>query len=484
MSELQSRAAARRRGMAACVLAVASLLTRVSLSAEPATVTESGPVAAPASQQYISREEYDRRIDQLLKEQEQLRAEIDALKKMTTTQPVAPPATAVPGPVPAATAPVTALASEKKANDALRKEVKDLHEQVDQLQLYRPGLDQLVFAGDAAFGFTAARHGNSTFDAGIAPLVLWRPVDRLLIEAAADIGVSTDGEGNSGTSFDLTIANVSYELTDHLLIGGGLFVVPFGVYHNHFDPPWINKFPDDPLPFGDGGIAPGSEVGFFLKGAVPAGSAKITYDAYITNGPSLNRTSADAAGSLNFDDFTDLNGNKAYGGRIGLIPIRNMELGYSLQFSEPNAAGTPRAHATLQAFDFNYRPLVRALGGVIDFRTELIFSDVSKQTYDADGSAGFGPTRFGNYRQGGYVQLCYRPTLAESKFVRDLEFVSRYDWLTTPLNAPGGEHEKRIAFGIDYWLAPNAVLKFAYEIDNKKVGRDENAFMIQFGLGL
>src|SRR5205085_12012827 len=128
--------------------------------------------------------------------------------------------------------------------------------------------------------------------------------------------------------------------------------------------------------------------------------------------------------------------------------------------------------ATLQAVDFNYRPTIEAIAGVLDLRTELIFSDVSKETYDPTGALGFGPTRFGNYRQGGYVQLCYRPTLVSNKFLRDLEFVSRYDWVTNPLNAPGGDHEKRLTLGVDYWLAPNAVLKVAYEFDDRKVGEN------------
>jgi hypothetical protein len=94
--------------------------------------------------------------------------------------------------------------------------------------------------------------------------------------------------------------------------GGGLFTVPFGQYHNHFDPPWIDKFPNDPLAFD--AIAPVSEVGFFAKGAIPSGTTRWTYDVYATNGPNLIASDPSAAGQLNFDDFTDLNNNKAAGG--------------------------------------------------------------------------------------------------------------------------------------------------------------------------
>jgi hypothetical protein len=111
-------------------------------------------------------------------------------------------------------------------------------------------------------------------------------------------------------------------------------------------------------------------------------------------------------------------------------------------------------------------------------------SDVGTNTYDPTGVQGFGPTTFTNYRQGGYVQLCYRPTHSDLKFLRDLEFVSRYDWLIQPLNAPGGDHEKRLTLGVDYWITPAIVFKTAYQFDNKELGENQNAFLIQLGIGL
>ena len=43
------------------------------------------------------------------------------------------------------------------------------------------------------------RHATSTFFAQISPLVLLRPADRILVEAAADIGIAglTSGYGAS-----------------------------------------------------------------------------------------------------------------------------------------------------------------------------------------------------------------------------------------------------------------------------------------------
>jgi hypothetical protein len=72
----------------------------------------------------------------------------------------------------------------------------------------------------------------------------------------------------------------------------------------------------------------------------------------------------------------------------------------------------------------------------------------------------------------------------ENKFLRSLEFCARYDTLQTPINSPGGEHETRWTFGIDYWLTSYCVVKSAYEIDQKKVGPDQNSFIFQIGYGL
>jgi hypothetical protein len=424
--------------------------------------------SSPATSQYITREEFEKyKQDQDKKHQEEIR-------KIREESATAKPA-------PAAAAPAPAPVADNSDSEEAAKEIREIKSQVDSL---RPGSSTLVIAGDADFGFTVPRHGSSNFDAGLAPLFLWRPYKDILFEGAFDVGISTDGDNNSSTSFDLTIANVSYLLCDNAAIGGGLFVVPFGVYHNHFDPPWINKFPDDPLAFSDGGIAPSSELGAYLRGAVPVKSTKVTYDLYVTNGPNLITKDPAAAGSLNFADYTDLNNNKAVGGRLGFLPLPNLEAGYSVQVARVNPSDFQKVNALLQAVDVNYRYDANWAGGVFDMRAEWVWSSVGQATYGVAGPTGFGPLNFENDRDGGYVQLCYRPTKADSKFIRNFELVSRYDTLNIPTNAPGGDRETRWTFGVDYWVTPSVVLKAAYELDDKKVGDSNNAFLFQVGIGL
>lgn len=346
----------------------------------------SGVARSQSATAPVTREEYDA----LLRQQEQMRQEIEQLKAQRPTPQNRP--------------------AEQASDDrpATEKDYDDLDERLrqlgDQVHAALPGTDHFVVLGDAAIGFTNQQHTDSTFSAVVSPLFLWEPTDRLLVEAAFDASVATDSTGNSSTNVDLTIADASFIVNDHLMLGGGLCVVPFSQYHNHFDPPWINKFPDDPLVFSDGGIAPSSEVGIFARGAfgLPRVSwmrwPKITYDVYLTNGPALITNDPTAAGRLNFDDFTDLNNGKAAGGRVGFLPIPQLEAGYSIQYGQAAPNGFQHAYVLLQAADFNW---VQEIGGVITARAEWVWSQVEGVTYDPLGKLGFGPLNFGNWRQGG-----------------------------------------------------------------------------------
>jgi len=416
-------------------------------------------------QQPVSRKEFE----ELKKDNAEMKQELTDLKKQQAEQ---------------------ASNADQDAQD-YDKQLKAIQEQVAKDQ---PGLEGLVIAGDAEFGFqtirsTSLQKSDSTFFADVSPLILWQPTDsHFLIEAAFDLNiapvVATQGDENS--TLVVNLADISYEVCDYLAIGAGLFAVPFGQYHTHFDPHSTNKFPDDPLAFD--AIAPISEVGFFAKGAIPSGTTRWTYDVYVANGPNLaTDDSTGTLGQLNYNDYTDLNGNKAVGGRIGFLPFYDMEMGYSLQFSMPNPDGFPDVHAFSQAADFHFKPLVKVLGGQFDFSAEWIWSSVTPETYDPTGVLGFGPITFDNYREGGYFSLAYRPTEADNKILRNLEFLCRFDSLHAPVVVVNGavesEPESRWTFGIDYWITPYCAVKTAYEMAQEK-GGDPNEFIFQVGIGL
>jgi len=422
--------------------------------------------AAIAQDQPITREEYNRlqntvnrmqqEIDALKKDKAAQQAQLDQMKKGQVSQE-----------------------DMDKIIDDIQKDIRDNRSLLGSL---KHGTTKLVIAGDADAGFTARQHENSNFEATFAPLFLWQINEKILFEGGLDISVERNDANENETAVDLTLANMSYLVNNNLVLTGGLFVVPFGVHHLHFDPPWINKLPDDPLPFGDGGIAPSSELGAMASGAFMIAGTRMTYAVYVTNGPGLITDDPDAAGMLDFDNFTDLNNDKAIGGRLSWLPVREFEIGASIMRASVNPDGFDKnVNALLWAVDANYTKELDWLKGQLNLRAEWVWNNVEDVTYHPTGSP---PLRFDNNRNGGYVQIAYRPTMADSKIIRNFEFPVRYDRLEASLDAPGGDREQRVTIGIDYWLAPNAVLKVAYQIDDKEVGEDQNAFLMQFGLGL
>lgn len=410
---------------------------------------------------YVRREEYDK----LKKEFEQMKADMATMRKERATG-------------------MEGYASKAEVDQAMDEFDKSLRQIKDMAQRSQAGEERLVIVGDAAMDFVAQKGSKSTLSASMAPIILWKLSDRLMFEGAFDIGISTSEDVKSSTSFDLVHANITYLVNKYVTAGGGLFLVPFGVFRNHYDSSWINKLPDPPLAFGDSGIAPGSELGVFAEGAFPVGTMKVNYAVYLTNGPNLITKDPATAGMLNFADYTDLNNNKAGGGRIGFQPIPEMELGYSIMFAQVDSTDFPATSALIQAVDLQYKKEYDLLKGTIDLRAEWVWSNVDQQTFDPTGKLGFGPLSFDNYRNGGYVQISYRPTQFKDKIIRNIEPVFRYDRLEVSKDAPGGGWEQRYAIGLDYWLRSNAVIKVAYEFDDRQVGDNADAFMLEFGIGL
>jgi len=210
---------------------------------------------------------------------------------------------------------------------------------------------------------------------------------------------------------------------------------------------------------------------------------KGNYAFYVSNGPVLNTEDEEEFGRLHFDNFEDINNNKAVGGRVGFLPIPELEFGYSFEVSQAAPDGFDDTWALLQAVDASYIKDLDWLGGTVEARLDWIFSDVDNATFDPDGSLGFGPVTFNNRRNGGYAQLAYRPTHNGNRFIRNLEGVFRYDRLDNPSGAPESFDEQRFTFGLNYWFNASTVLKAAYEIDDKSEGRDANAFLTQIAIG-
>ncbi len=414
-------------------------------------------------QDHVSREEHEA----LRRDFDVLKAELDALKQEgATSQAVKEEKTQEPS---------------WMEVERARLRIEILEEAMEAMKL---GVTNFHVSGFAFTRFVNRERKDSTFTAALVPVLLWEVSDRLLFESELEFELATEG-GKSVTEVELEYAHGSYLFNDYITLGAGKFLTPFGLFPGRLHPAWINKLPDAPLAFGHDGIAPFASVGAYVRGGFPVGSTKFNYAFYVSNGPALITDDEDEAGRLEFDNFQDINNNKALGGRVGFLPFPQLEIGYSFLFGAVNPSGSAvgDADALIQGIDVSYVEEVDFLVGMLDLRFEYIYSKVDTVTFDPTGALGFGPLRFDNNRRGLYGQLAYRPTKSDIKFLRDFEFVGRFDHLNLPSGAPEGHDHDRWTVGLNYWINPSTVLKFAYQYTDVEGEEDENAFLAMFAVG-
>jgi hypothetical protein len=383
---------------------------------------------------------------------------------------------------------------DKKKEDEKKKDDQDLQQQIDELEkklkavkeqteAQKPGWTKFVISGFGFAGFEALHGTKSSFTAGFNPVFLWEPTDRLLFEAELEVGL----EGTD-TSLALEYATVSYLVNDYLTIGAGRFLTPFGTFNERLHQAWINKLPDKPFAFDDGGIPPEGTIGIELRGGFALGETKMNYSVYAGNSPRLE-TDTTEAGILFDDNFTDLKDRKTVGARIGFLPLPAIEIGYSVLTGRVGDAGTSFSdvNTVMHGPDLGYVRESELLEGTISVFGQWTWSSVTRATYDPTGALGFGPVNFPNHRSGGYIQVSYRPSKLETPFLKNLEPVIRFDVLHRPNQAPDPVDDRRWTLGLDYWITPSAVVKFAYEWDKKDVpggsAINANGVIAQFAIG-
>ena len=368
-----------------------------------------------------------------------------------------------------------AVAERETILDEVRDEIRI---SVDPLL---PGKTDFVLGGAGVITFQDRQGVDSTFGVGIAPTLLWRPTDRLLFEAEIAFGLTADD-----TFVELDYAQVSYLLNDYVTITGGKFLTPFNTFWERWHPSWINKSATVPLMYERGLIGP-TGVGVQVRGGFPIGKTKLNYAAYYVNGPDFEHASFGTAGNLGFENFRDNNNNKSFGGRVGFLPIPELEVGYSFLTGRVGDSGSQFSGVDtfIHGIDVSYNKEIEEIQGRLDLRAEAIWVDTDRAIFTGP----FDPFTFDNKRSGWFVQGAYRPTLSDFTFwdgieLKNTEFVVRYEQLRESGPGPRGADHSRLTLGIDYWIRPNIVWKIAYSHDNVTGDEDENGFFMQFAFGL
>lgn len=339
---------------------------------------------------------------------------------------------------------------------------------------------------------------NSNFVASFNPILLWSINNRILFEGEAEFELE-DG----GTNISLEYAQILYVLNNYVTIGAGKFLSPNNNFVERLHPAWINKLPTMPLGLsGHGGVQllAGTQIGGQVRGGLATGAVKWGYAAYVSNGPTLNVVAeeeheessqtqgggdehggASANGTLSFNNTNDNNNNKAFGGRIAILPITQLEIGYGFETAivgDENDSLFSDIRSFNNVVDLTYVRDVNFLKGRIDLRGQYVWLKID--------NPGEHPLEFENNSSAVYGQLAYQPSKIANNFLKNVELVGRYDQLDLPKEATLNIDQKRITLGLNYWVSPSTVFKFAYEslaAEHEDEKETTSRFIAQLAMG-
>ena len=352
---------------------------------------------------------------------------------------------------------------------ATKEEVQEVREDVAEvatLQSEWKNTDSVVHLsgyGDVTYSDNENAPGAFT-GARFNPIFHYQYKDLVMLEAEMEIEVEDDGS----TETALEYMTLDLLVNDNLALVAGKFLSPLGQFRQNLHPSWINKLPTAPPGFGHDQAAPVSELGLQARGGFPLGAMHMNYAAYVGNGPILEIEEEDGEFEIEAVEAEGRTSNDddelVFGGRLGLMPWPNSEVGLSLATGE--VAGEDETKATrdydVYGADFGYK--WKNLG----LRSEYIEQKVgSSSKSEAPGSATW---------KSWYAQAAYR--FAPTKW----EGVVRYGDYDSPHDSVD---QKQWALGINYLFAPNVMAKLAYNFNDGESDSlaDDDGFQAQFAYG-
>jgi len=300
----------------------------------------------------------------------------------------------------------------------------------------------------------------SSFGVSFNPIFQYRLTDKVHFEGEVELELGEAGE----TAVELEFAQINYLATDWLTLSAGKFLTPINVFGTRLHPSWINKMASRPVIYekGRGGIlGVTSDVGVMASGGwrIGGSESKLDYAVYVSNGA----TSVGAnprAPVVSFDNTPDANNNKTVGGRIGFLPMPNVELGVSYMTGKTQG---PSARFEILGSDawWSWRGL--------ELRAELLY---------LDRNLGRDSSRFGYYVQAAYrLSHAIDSSAAWGRILGNFEPVIRFGEINK--YTPG--NRKQIAVGLDYWIQPSVPLKLTYEFNEQAINDDRLLLQLAFG---
>ena len=384
--------------------------------------------------------------------------------------------------------PVTVYAESSNADlqeqlDVLQSQVTALNTEVQQATEWKNPNTLVHMSGYADVGYVKKEGKDGSFVVGtFAPIFHYQYRDIVMMEAELEFEVGDNGE----TEVALEYMTIDWFMSDYAALVAGKFLSPIGQFRQNLHPSWINKLASAPPGFGHDGAAPVSDLGFQIRGGFPMGSMRANYAVYVSNGPEINAEAEDdGAGGFEYgldgvaaEGFgADSDGEKTYGGRIGILPIASVEIGLSaaggmatvtnIEADTSPPAGsiegeTPRDY-TVYGADFVW------FTGNMSLRGEFVKTEVGEATTGVTASEGA-------TWQTWYTQVAYR--LPNTKW----EGVLRY----TDYDSPHASvDQKQTAIGVNYLVTNNFIAKLTHELNDGLEGAesDLDRTMLQLAYG-
>jgi len=355
---------------------------------------------------------------------------------------------------------------------AAQNRAQDNDDLQSQIQKFQAGTHQFLLAGLAQTSLIQ-KPNESQIETAFEPIFLYKATNKLLFEAEIEAEIEDGGQ-----AINLEYAQLQYILSDYFTFGAGRYLNPANFFIERLHPAWISKMPDKPFfVHEDTKMMANSHIGFQLRGAAPIKGSKIEYAFFVGMGAKLDP----ATGWVDFTNFGDNNKNKSFGGRIGFIPVPEVEIGYGFEVAKTGDMDTPYEDikAVNHSVDFNFVKDVKGLKGGLDVRAQFVWLNIDNPN--------MGTLTFDNSTFGGYGQIAYRPYNSSSEFFQNLELAYRYDWSNKPDNAPSNEYLKRSTIAFNYWVSSSSLFKIAYETTDTELpnGATSNShrWVGQFAIG-